>query len=203
MVSSPPDTPSVRARGGTRVTSRDLAQIAVFAALIAALGLAPGMYLGPAVPITLQTLGVMLTGAIIGARNGCAAVLLCEVLVAMGLPLLSGGRGGIAVFAGPSAGYLIGWLAGVIVIGTLTVRLLPKYPALPALAVTALGGIIVIYTPGIGWTAITTGSLWAAIVGAALYLPGDIAKVITTVLVATPVHRAWPGLIHRRSAQRS
>ena len=86
-----------------------------------------------AVPITFQTLGVMLAGGILGARKGFLAVLLLEVLVAAGLPLLSGGRGGIGVFFGPTAGYLLGWLLGVVVIGWFTARLLPRYRA-PACA---------------------------------------------------------------------
>ncbi|HEY7811867.1 MAG TPA: hypothetical protein VIC62_01435, partial [Nakamurella sp.] len=68
---SPPPADPMRHAGrpGRRHTARDLAQIAVFAALIAALGLPGTLYLGStAVPITLQTLGVMLAGAILGAR---------------------------------------------------------------------------------------------------------------------------------------
>ena len=104
-----------------RGTATDLAQIAVFAALIAALGLPGALYLGgTAVPITFQTLGVMLAGAILGARKGFLSVLLFLVLVAAGLPLLSGGRGGLGVFVGPSVGYLAGWLLGVVVIGWFT-----------------------------------------------------------------------------------
>ncbi len=78
-----------------RSTSRDLAQIAIFTALIAALG-APGtIKVGTTgVPITFQTLGVMLAGAILGARKGFLAVMTFEVLTFAGLPLLAGSRGG-------------------------------------------------------------------------------------------------------------
>lgn len=194
-----------------RSSSRDLAQIAVFAALIAALGLPGALYLGStAVPITFQTLGVMLAGAILGARKGFFAVLLFEVLVAAGLPLLSGARGGIGVFFGPSAGYLVGWLLGVVVIGWFTARLLPRYRVLPALGATALGGIVAIYAIGVPWLAVWSDiPLWAALTGSLAFLPGDILKVVVTVLVAKQVHRAWPGLIEpkpwpwRRSANAS
>ena len=74
----------------TRLGARELAQVAVFAALIAALGIPGAISIGTAgVPITFQTLGVMLAGAILGARKGFAAVLLLLVLAAIGLPLLS------------------------------------------------------------------------------------------------------------------
>ena len=118
----------------TRLNVRDLAQIAIFAALIAALGFPGAISLGASVvPITLQTLGVMLAGAILGARKGFLAVLLLLVLAAAGLPLLSGGSGGLVWFtSSPSAGYLYGWLLGVLVIGFLTARLLPRYRFWPA-----------------------------------------------------------------------
>ena len=99
-----------------RSTARDLAQIAIFAALIAALGLPGTITVGSTgVPITLQTLGVMLAGGILGARKGFLAVAVFLVLTTAGLPLLAGGRGGLGIWAGASAGYLVGWLVGVVV----------------------------------------------------------------------------------------
>ncbi|WP_022891734.1 biotin transporter BioY [Agromyces subbeticus] len=184
-----------------RSTARDLAQIAVFAALIAALGLPGALSIGgAAVPITFQTLGVMLAGAILGARKGVLAVLLLIVLVAAGLPLLSGGRGGLSVFVGPSVGYLLGWLLGAAVIGWATARLLPRYPIAPALGWTALGGIVAIYLVGIPVFSVVTGTpIGAAALASTVFLPGDVFKVVVTVLVAKGVHRAWPGLIEPRS----
>ena len=138
--------------------------------MIAALGLPGTLYLGStAVPITLQTLGVMLAGAILGARKGLAAVAVFEVLVLAGLPLLAGGRGGPQYFTvSPSAGYLYGFLAGVVVIGLLTARILPAYPLWQGIAVTALGGIVVVYAFGIPWTAAVLHlPLWTACGGLA------------------------------------
>ncbi len=181
----------------SRSTVRDLAQIAVFAALIAGLSLPGAIPIGSlGVPITLQTLGVMLAGAILGPRKGTLAVTTYVVLALIGLPILPGGRGGLGVFVGPTGGYLLGFILGAFVIGWCTARLLPRYRILPALLVTAIGGILAIYLIGVPWTAVTVGiPLDAAAIGALAFIPGDLIKVVVTVLVASAVHRAWPGII--------
>lgn len=178
-----------------RNTARDLAQIAIFAALIAALGLPGTITIGTsAVPITLQTLGVMLAGGILGARKGFLAVAVFLVLTTAGLPLLAGGRGGVGVWAGPSAGYLVGFMAGAVVIGLLTARILPRYPLWQGILVNLIGGALVIYLFGVTWLAIRT-SWGPAITGVFAYLPGDILKAVVAALVVKQVHRAYPGLI--------
>ena len=102
------------------MSAADAARVAMFAALIAVLGIPGAVPLfGNAVPVTLQTLGVMLAGAILGAWRGALSVLVLLALAATGLPLLAGGRGGLGAFAGPSAGYLIGFVAGAIVVGAI------------------------------------------------------------------------------------
>jgi biotin transport system substrate-specific component len=187
------------------LSARDFAQIAIFAALIVALGLPGALSLGAvAVPITFQTLGVMLAGAILGARKGFFAVLLFLALAAAGLPLLSGGRGGLVWFTtSPAAGYPYGWLLGAAVIGFLTARLLPRYRFWPALGATALGGIVAVYLIGVPVTAFNLGvPLWVAAADSLKFLPGDVVKVIVTVIVARQVHKAYPGLI-ARPARRS
>ena len=83
---------------------RNVAQIALFTALIAALGLVPPIALGFGVPITAQTLGVMLAGAVLGSRAGALSALLLLFLVALGLPLMSGGRGAWASLPRPRRG---------------------------------------------------------------------------------------------------
>ncbi len=185
-----------------RNTARDLAQVAIFAGLIAALGLPGGIHVGASpVMITFQTLGVMLAGAILGARKGFLAVLLFDALVAAGLPLLSGGRGGIAWFTtAGSAGYAWGFLLGAAFIGWGTARILPRYPLWQAFLVTAVGGMLVIYAVGVPVTALNTKlTLAGAFLDSLKFWPGDMLKVIVTVLVAQQVHRAYPGLMARRA----
>jgi biotin transport system substrate-specific component len=189
-----------------RHAARDLAQIAIFAGLIAALGLPGGIQIGSSsIMITFQSLGVMLCGAVLGARKGFLAVLLFDVLVAAGLPLLSGGRGGIVWFTtAPSAGYPWGFLIAALFIGYFTAKILPKYPLWLAFLITAFGGMVLVYAVGVPVTALNTKlTLGGAFVDSLKFWPGDTLKVIVTVLVASQVHRAYPGLLAtpaRRSA---
>ena len=95
-------------------TARDLGQIVIFAALIAALTLLGAIQVG-ALPITLQTLGVLLAGASLGPKKGPLAVLLYLALGAIGLPVFAGGSAGVGVVFGPTGGFLFGFvLAGKI-----------------------------------------------------------------------------------------
>jgi biotin transport system substrate-specific component len=179
------------------LTAVDLSLIASFAALIAALGLPGALTVGGTVPITLQTLGVMLAGSVLGWRRGMLAVITFLALVAVGLPLLAGGRGGIAVFVGPSAGYLIGWIIGAGVIGWIIERHRPPIPTWWFVLANVTGGIAVIYAIGIPVQAFITqtSGVVATAVAAVVYLPGDAVKVVIASLVAAGVHRAYPQLL--------
>ena len=180
----------------TRSTpARDLAQIAVFAALIIALGLPGQITVGSSgVPITLQTLGVMLAGALLGVRRGMLSVATVIVL-GLALPVLAGGRTTLTALAGPTVGFLLGWLPAVAVIGWLSARMLPRYRVLPGIAVNVLGGIVVLYAFGIaGMLARTDLTLWAALSANATFLPGDLLKAVVAAVVAAQVHRAYPAL---------
>ncbi|MEU8244877.1 biotin transporter BioY [Nonomuraea sp. NPDC048916] len=170
----------------------DLARTVVFAAFIAVLGIFPGVYVGgSAVPIVLQNAGPLLAGSVLGARRGAASVALFLGLVALGLPLLSGGRGGIASFIGPSGGFLLGWILSAFVVGLIVSR--ASQPRLPLLLVANLAGLLADYLIGIPWLGFYTGDLPAAAVQSLIYVPGDLAKVVAVSLIAAVVHRALPG----------
>lgn len=186
-----------------RLTSRDLALVATFAGLVAALGLVPAVYpLGGAVPITAQSLGVMLAGAIIGRWRAACALVLLLALVALGLPLLAGGRGGLGVFAGPSIGYLIGWPIAAWVVGWLTERGGAPYRLGWGIVANVVGGIVVLYAigiPGVAWRADL--SIQAAAGAAGLFIVGDLGKAVIAAFVARGVHAGYPGLIRARAEQ--
>ncbi|TDE58874.1 BioY family transporter [Nonomuraea mesophila] len=180
-----------------RFPTGDLARVAVFAALIAVLGL-PGSFnlFGNGTPITLQTAGVMLAGAILGSWRAALAVAVLLVLVAAGLPLLAGGRGGLGAFTAPSAGFLLGWLPGAAVTGWLVERA-GRRPGLTQLLVASLvGGIGVVYLVGIPVQAMVTGvSLGSAALLTLTFLPGDLTKAVVTAFVARGVQRSYPDAV--------
>lgn len=184
--------------------SRDLAMIAIFAGLIAALGLIPAFSVpGSSVPITAQTLGVMLAGAILGPRRGGLAVLVFLALVALGLPLLAGGRGGLGVFASPTMGYLIAFPIAAFCIGAAVYALGAPYRLTWGLVINlAFGVLLVNVIGGLGMMERLDLSLNAATTIVVTFLPGDIAKAVLCALIARGVHASYPGLLpNRRSEQ--
>ncbi len=186
------------------MNTRDIVLIALFAAIIVVLGLLPPITLGfIPVPITAQSLGVMLAGCILGAKRGASAVLLVLLLVAIGLPVLSGGRGGLAVFAGPTAGYLVGWVFGAFVCGLIAERLVrEEQPELSQflsfLAAAVIGGIGVVYLFGMPWLAYMSGKAFFETAAASLvFLPGDLIKAFVAMLAGRAVLAGYPLLPQR------
>lgn len=174
----------------SRDTSATLGRVAVFAALIIVLGTVV-VPLPGGVPITGQTLAVMLAGLVLGPRVAPWSVALVLVLAAVGLPVLAGGRGGLGVFVGPTAGYLLGWIAGVVVIGLLMRTGRPTWwrTALAAF----VGGVLVVYAFGIPVQALVTGvPLDLTALSTLAFLPGDLIKVTAATLIVVALRRAYP-----------
>jgi biotin transport system substrate-specific component len=184
------------------VKTRDLVHVALFAALVAALGLLPPLALPfIPVPITAQTLGVMLAGSTLGARKAGLALLLFHLLVAAGLPLLAGGNGGLAVYPGPTGGFFVGFVPAAFVIGWLTERAWTRLSVPLAFAINVLGGIGVIYAVGIPWLAVSAKlSLGKAALGSLAFVPGDCVKATVAASVAVTLKRAWPLIQAPRAA---
>lgn len=164
----------------------------VTSALLAALLSASALVTVPvgAVPVTLQTFVVAVVVLVCAPRQAALAVGLYLVLGAVGAPVFSGARGGLAVLVGPTGGYLAGfWLgavAGALVRITLRTR--------PGLAdATALGtALALVYLPGTVWLALSTGRTIAeaAAVGVLPFLAFDVVKGAVAVGVARALRRA-------------
>jgi len=179
---------------------RSLVQIALFAALIAALGLIPPLALGFGVPITAQSLGIMLCGTVLGARRGGLAALLFIALVALGLPLLSGGRGGLGLFVSPTVGFLIGFPVAAFVTGYVMERLANLQAVLAAGVAAVVGGVFVLYAFGIvGMSVALDKTLVEAALLVTAFIPGDLVKAALAALITAAVYRARPDSVLSRA----
>ncbi|WP_167757785.1 MULTISPECIES: biotin transporter BioY [Deinococcus] len=173
--------------------TKDIVYIALFAAIMAALAVIPPVMLGTGVPISSQSMGPMLAGAILGARRGALSMLLFLVLVAVGLPLLVGGRGGAGVFAGVTGGFLVSWPIAAYLIGLLTERYWHRLSVPLALAIIFVTSVVVMYGIGNAWLSIAAPmSYLKATLAAGPFLPGDFVKALLTAVIAVTVKRSYP-----------
>lgn len=180
----------------SRSAASSMAQVALFAALMAVLGLIPKIDLPMGVPITAQSLGVMLAGVLLGPKRGFQAMALFLLAVAAGLPLLSGGRGGIGVFMAPSAGYLLGYAPAALIAG-LVMRAMPqRSPALiglGAFVAALLGGLIALHGMGVaGLMLLAHMSPKQALFTTLAFVPGDLIKCVLCAIVTHTVARGLP-----------
>ncbi|MCY7395927.1 MAG: biotin transporter BioY [Nocardioides sp.] len=183
-------------------TATDIALIAGFAALVSVCAILPSINVTGPVPITLQTFGVLLTGAVLGPRRGFLAVLLYLALGAAGLPVFADGRSGFSVFSGPSVGYLVGFPLAAGLCGLIVSRLPRRTIQTSAPLIFAAGLIssaLFIHTLGMaGLVLRIDGLTWSGAFDIdKVFWIGDIVKNVAMALVATAVHRAFPDLLDR------
>ncbi len=185
--------------------TKDIVFVSLFAAIIVVLGLIPPITLGfIPVPITAQSFGVMLAGMVLGAKRGAIAVLLVITLVTIGMPVLSGGRGGLAVYTGPTVGFFIGWVPAVLTTGFIAQTFIKRSQTniiqLAGFAIASIVGcVIVLYAVGIIGVILITGlSFYTALIGAMAFIPGDIIKAVLAAIVARSVLINYPVLPQQR-----
>lgn len=183
-----------------RLSTTDLALVAAFAALIAVASYTAAIPVGgAAVPITLQTLAILLAGLVLGPIRGFLAVCLYLVLGLVGLPVFAEHTSGAGVFNGASAGYLYTFPVAAAIAGFgaqyvagrhRTRAILLFAAALVATVANHLGGIIGMKEFfGVDWHKAATFD--------APYWIGDIVKAAVAAIVAAEVHRAFPRLLAR------
>lgn len=147
------------------------------------------------VPMTMQTLVVIGLGLALGPVRGTAALVLYLAQGALGLPVFSGTpeRGiGLAYMAGPTGGYMAGYLLAVPLAGWLAERGWDRNVVSTMAA--ALLAAAVIYIPGLLWLGTIVGFDKVLAVGLTPFIPGDIAKA---VLAAIAFPAAWKWLSHK------
>lgn len=165
----------------------------VFIALFAALTAVSSYIVIPLpfspVPITAQTLIVMLAGSTLKPRTAFMSMIVFLFLGICGLPIFSGGRSGIGTLLGPTGGYLISWPIAVAVMSTILKKIKPTFKSL--LLINFLGGVLIIYVIGIFHLSLLTGTKisQAFAMGALPFIPGDLAKVVLASSLSLSLRR--------------
>lgn len=138
------------------------------------------------VPITGQTFAVLMMGALLGSRRGSLCALAYIIQGAAGLPVFAFG-GGPAVLAGPTGGYLAGFVVGAYVTGALAERGWDRRVGTTILAMVL--GNLGIYSFGLVWLCCLMGISKAVLVtGLYPFIVGDLLKI---VLAAVVLPSAW------------
>lgn len=198
-----PTTTATKRPTSSRATLQDIAMIAVFAALIIVLAFVTIPVGTAGVPIVLQNAAIVLAGLVLGGRRGFLVALLFLGLGLLGLPVLAGGRTTWSALAGPTAGYIVGYLISATLAGLIAYRAPRKNrPGMIAVfTLAALVGLLTQYICGIIGLTVRAGlSLSEATVAQAPFILPDLAKFAIMVLIAVGVHAAFPDLRRRRSS---
>lgn len=142
------------------------------------------------VPLTLQTGAVLLIGLAFGARLGALTVVIYLLEGAFGLPVFSGSpeRGvGLAYLAGPTGGYLVGFVPAAFIAGWVCERF--RHPIV--VAIGFLGAMAIIYLLGLGWLSQYVGLQQAVAAGALPFILGDLIKIAMVAAIAQVSLGRW------------
>jgi len=166
---------------------QNLARAALFAALTGGLAYVSFSIPFSPVPVTLQVLGVFLTGAFLGATWGGVAMVLYLLAGAIGLPVFAGGTAGVGSLLGPHGGYLWGFALGAVVVGAVVAGgFEPPEPgrvSVPRLVAALVAGALVVYAAGALQLVVVAGlSVPKAVAtGVLAFVPGEILKMAAAV----------------------
>jgi biotin transport system substrate-specific component len=168
-----------------RSNNRELAATALMAAVTAALAWVVIPLPFTPVPVSGQTVGVMLAGLFLPPQLAALSQVIYIALGVLGLPVFAGGSAGLGTIFGPTGGYIWAFVLAALCISW-AVRKVPSSTRIGYFAILALGGIGLIYVFGIIQLMAVTGiGLAQAVTAGALpFLPGDLAKVLLVTEVA-------------------
>jgi biotin transport system substrate-specific component len=140
------------------------------------------------VRLSMQSFVVLAIGLVCGAQIGIATVVAYLAEGAFGLPVFQSGAG-LAYMAGPTGGYLLGFLLAVVAVGRLADRGAARtWPG--ALAVLFLG-VVLIYLPGVAWLALLFGFTKSIAFGLTPFLPAEACKLTLAVFLAPVLQRTF------------
>lgn len=164
-----------------------MALAGLFAALIAVgswisipLGFTP-------VPMNLATLAVFLAGGLLGAKYGAVSTVVYAMVGAVGAPVFAGFRGGLSVIAGPTGGYIVGYILAALIVGIIVSRESGIIRVITAMIL----GLAACYLLGTAWFMISTNTGFAAAMVACVipFLPGDAIKIIAGAILVKKLRK--------------
>ncbi len=137
----------------------------------------------PLIPITLQTLFLSLAAALLGGYLGALSQIIYVSLGIIGLPVFAGGKAGFGVLMGPTGGYLVGFILGAYIMGTLIEK--KERPGFAWIAASMFIGLMVIYVFGVAQLMMVAqlSLKKALLVGVLPPLPGDIIKIAAATFI--------------------
>jgi len=167
-----------------KINTKKMTLVALFTALTA-VGAFISIPVGP-VPITMQTLFVLLAGIILGSKLGALSQIVYITLGLIGIPIFAGFNGGLQTILKPSFGFLIGFIVAAYVIGMISTR---------KILVGTIVGTLVIYIIGLPYMyfilnyVMNMGLTFLEVVkmGLLLFIPGDIVKIIIATFVGVRI----------------
>ena len=170
-----------------RFSAKEMTTMALLAALLCVSSYISIQLPFSLVPITAQTIIINITALLLKPKRASLTVIIWILLGVVGLPVFSGGKGGFGVLAGATGGYIIGYLAAVIVMSLIKGR----NNTFKRNLICVFIGIPIIYIFGAPWMMMVTGvGVKAAILtGVIPYLPGDVLKCILSVIIAKPLYK--------------
>ncbi|TCL88432.1 biotin transport system substrate-specific component [Curtobacterium sp. PhB142] len=151
------------------------------------------------VPITGQTLAVLLVGSALGARRGALSMLVYALLGVIGLPVFAGGSAGVGVLVSPSGGYIVGFVAAAALVGWIAERFGDR--PLRNSVLSFVLGTVVTFAVGMVWLAVSLGLNLQQTLEFGLY-PFVLGGAVKALLGAGAISLGWTAAVRRRVAAR-
>ena len=171
-----------------KFTVQELTTMALLAALLCVSSYISIRLPFSAVPITAQTLIINMIALLLKPKKAGTTVVIWILLGAVGLPVFSNGNAGFGVLAGPTGGYIFGYLIAAILISLARGK---KNNWIRNIICVIAIGFPVIYGVGVPWIKVATGIDWKAalLTGLVPFLVGDVIKAVASVAIAKPLYR--------------
>ena len=141
------------------------------------------------IPINLALFSVYLAGGLLGSYKGAVSMVVYVMMGAVGIPVFSNFRGGVSVLAGPTGGYILGYIFAALAVGMVSTYWGDSFWKL---AVGMTGGLALCYLFGTVWFVLLTGKGLVAALSACVvpFLPGDAVKIISAAILVPELKKA-------------